>query len=45
MHTEGVVVRGRATDPWRKIRTFFIQIWHAHYKRVDAALRKHDALV
>ena len=29
-HTEHDVARRRATDPWRKIRTLFIHMWHAH---------------
>ena len=45
MQTDSVVARRTATDPWRKIRTLFIRMWHAHCKRLDAAFRKHDALV
>ena len=28
-----------------KINTLFIHMWHAYSKRLDAALKKHDALV
>ena len=37
MHTEGDVARRRAPDPWRKIRTLLLYVWHTHCKRLDAA--------